>query len=502
MTAEKLWGKRFEKPPSPLAQKFTSGRDVQGKPAADERLIPYDIWGSRAHVVMLAKAGILPGRQARILSKGLHQIEDLWRQGGFLLDPFQEDVHTNIEGWLTKKYGSQTGGRLHTARSRNDQIAVDMRLYLRDCALTFSSEVLFLLEVLIRLARRHRDQIFPGYTHHQPAQVTTLGHILLGFGESFLRDAQRFQEWFDRFNKNPLGSMTGYSTTLRIDRKLTSKLMGFDGPTQSSLDPIQNRWEAEAELGFALSTLMNHLSSLAQTLILFSTGEFNLIHLDDSYCTGSSMMPQKRNPDPLEVTKAKAALIHGHLQTLISIGRSLFLGYNRDTQWTKYLVMDLIDESASAPKVMAEILASIQVNGKRAAELCQMGFITSPDLVERLVAEWHIPFRLAKKAVERAVRYSEAEGADKISLSAFEKALKEEKISVSGDQKFIDRAQNPKILVGLRKATGGSSPEGLKENISNLDRSKNALLKWVSAKRSQISSAESLLRKQEKAIYL
>ncbi|MBP1716379.1 MAG: putative argininosuccinate lyase, partial [Deltaproteobacteria bacterium] len=154
--AEKLWGKRFAKPPSPLAQKFTSGRDVQGKPAADERLIPYDIWGSRAHVIMLSKTGILPRKQARILGKGLQEIEDLWWQGKFLLDPSQEDVHSNIEGWLTKKLGSETGGRLHTARSRNDQIAVDMRLYLRDCALTFASEILFLLEVLIRLARKHR----------------------------------------------------------------------------------------------------------------------------------------------------------------------------------------------------------------------------------------------------------------------------------------------------------------------------------------------------------
>jgi argininosuccinate lyase len=276
--------------------------------------------------------------------------------------------------------------------------------------------------------------------------------------------------------------------------------MGFDGPTQSSLDPIQNRWEAEAELGFALSTLMNHLSSLAQTLILFSTGEFNLVHLDDSYCTGSSMMPQKRNPDPLEVTKAKAALIQGHLQILISIGRSLFLGYNRDTQWTKYLIMDLIDESAAAPKIIAEILASIQVNGKRAAELCQKGFITSPDLVERMVAEWRIPFRSAKKAVERAVKYSESEGADKISLSALERALKDERIAVSGNQEFIESAQDPKILVGLRKTTGGSSPERLKESISNLDRSKNVLLKWVSAKRNRLSSAESLLRRQEKTL--
>ena len=500
MKTEKLWGKRFEKPPSPLAQKFTSGRDVQEKPAADERLIPYDILGSRAHVVMLAKTGLLPERQARVLSKGLRQIEELWRRGQFQLDPSQEDVHTNIEGWLTKKYGPDAGGRLHTARSRNDQVALDMRLYLRDCALAFSTEILFLIDVLVKLGRKHRDQVFPGYTHHQPAQITTLGHIFLAFGEGFLRDGQRFQEWFNRFNKNPLGSMTGYGTTLRINRELTSRLMGFDGPTQSSLDPIQNRWEAEAELGFALSVLMNHLSSLAQTLILFSTGEFNLLHLDDSYCTGSSMMPQKRNPDPLEVTKAKAAIIHGHLQALISIGRSLFLGYNRDTQWTKYLIMDLIDESASAPKVMAEILSSIRVNEKRAAELCQKGFIASPDLVERMVAEWRIPFRPAKKAVEKAVKYSETEGADKIILSAFKQALKEEKIGLSGDQKFIDTAQNPRIIVSLRKPTGGASSEMLQKSISDLGRSKHALRKWISAKRNQLSSGETWLKKQEKGL--
>jgi argininosuccinate lyase len=500
MKAEKLWGKRFENPPSPLAQKYTSGRDVQGKPAADERLIPYDIWGSRAHVVMLARTGLLSRRKARILSGGLRQITELWLRGKFPLDPSQEDVHSHIESWLTKKSGPQTGGRLHTARSRNDQIAVDMRLYLRDCALTFSGEILVLLEVLIRLAKKHRSQLFPGYTHHQPAQATTLGHILAGFGESFLRDAKRFQEWFDRFNTNPLGAMTGYGTTLGIDRRLTSRLMGFAGPTPSSLDPIQNRWEAEAELAFALSVFMNHLSSLAQTLILFSAGEFDLIRLDDAYCTGSSMMPQKRNPDALEITKAKAAVIHGHLQALVSIGRALFLGYNRDTQWTKYLVMDLIDECAAAPKIMAEILASLRVNGKRAAELCQKGFITSPELVERLVAEWGLPFRSAKKAVERAVRYSEEEGAERVSWPAFQRALQEEKITASGDPKFIDRAQDPKNLIGLRRAVGGAAPEVLMESIAGLGRSKTALLKWVSAERNRILSAEAFLQEQEKSL--
>ena len=201
MKAEKLWGKRFENPPSPLAQKFTSGRDVQGKPAADERLIPYDIWGSRAHVVMLAKAGLLAEKQARILSKGLRQIEELWRQGKFPLDPSQEDVHTNIESWLTEKYGVANGRK---ASYRPQPQRPDRRGHA-----ALSSGLRPDLFHRSSFPPRRLDpageestatQIFPGYTHHQPAQVTTFGHILLGFGESFLRDAKRFQEWFDRFN--------------------------------------------------------------------------------------------------------------------------------------------------------------------------------------------------------------------------------------------------------------------------------------------------------------
>lgn len=500
MKGEMLWGRRFKKAPSPLTQRFTAGRDVQGKPAADERLIPYDVWGSRAHVVMLAQTGLLPKTQARALSRGLGEIEALWRQGRFPLNPSLEDVHTNIESWLSGKLGNQTGGKLHTARSRNDQVALDLRLYLRDCALTFLGETLFLIDVLADLAGKHRNLIFPGYTHHQPAQVTTLGHILLAFGESLRRDGIRFQDWVNRFNENPLGAMTGYGTSLGIHRELTSRLMGFDGPTASSLDPIQNRWEAEAELGFALSVLLNHLSSLAQTLILFSTGEFGLIQLDDAYCTGSSMMPQKRNPDVLEVTKAKAALVQGYLQSLMSIGRSLFLGYNRDTQWTKYLIMDLIDECAAAPKTMAEVLASLHVDEKRAAELCAKGFITSPDLVERMVAEWKIPFRAAKKAVEAAVRHAEAEGKDKITWPAFANALREEKIANFQDPGFVERSQNPKWLIGLRRASGGPSPESLKKTLAGLGRSKTALRRWLTAKRRQITSAETLLKRREKAL--
>jgi argininosuccinate lyase len=353
---KRLWGKRFEKEPAALAEAFTSGRDVQGIAPADERLIPYDLWGSRAHVVMLAGQRIIPRRDARLLISGLKEIEKAWKGGKFRLDPSQEDVHSNVESWLIRRLGIEVGGKLHTARSRNDQVALDMRLYLRECALAFIFSLSSLIQILIRQAQKHREVITPGYTHHQPAQVTTLGHIWLSFGEAFSRDVGRFQDWYSRFNENPLGSMTGYGTSFPIDRHLSSKLLGFDRPCSNSLDPLQNRWEAEGELGFAVSAMMNHLSSMAQTLILFSTGEFGLMKLDDAYSTGSSMMPQKRNPDPLEVMKAKTSVAHGLLASLLSIGKALFLGYNRDTQWTKYLIMDLVDECLSAPRLMGEII--------------------------------------------------------------------------------------------------------------------------------------------------
>jgi len=500
MKTEKLWGGRFEKEPAALAAAFTSGRDVRRVPPADERLIPYDLWGSRAHVLMLAKQGILPRGKARALIRGLKGIEASWQKGEFHLHSSKEDVHSNVESFLIEKYGLGVGGRLHTARSRNDQIALDMRLYLRDCALEFFSQVLSLMQVLVRMAKKHQNTIMPGYTHHQPAQVTTLSHVCLSFAEAFLRDGQRFQEWHERFNQNPLGAMTGYGTSFAINRNLTSKLLGFDGPCENSLDPIQNRWEPEAEMGFAIAALMNHLSSLAQTLILLSTREFGLFRLDDAYCSGSSMMPQKRNPDPLEVIKAKASVAQGLLVSLLSIGRSLFLGYNRDTQWTKYLIMDLVDECLPAPKVMSEILASLRIDKKAMAAACQRGFIQAPDLLERIVQDWQLPFRQAKAAVEKAVKYSEAEGAEWISFSAWKRALKEEGLSRKIDERIVLTAQEPRLIVSRRKAIGGTSPQALQKNVLSMNRSLQILPRWLSQKRKQQSLAKTRLAEMERSL--
>ena len=497
---KRLWGKRFEKQPSALAEAFTSGRDVRGTPPADERLIPYDLWGSRAHVVMLAGQRIIPRRDARLLISGLKNLEKVWKSGGFKLDPSQEDVHSKVENWLIRKYGLEVGGKLHTARSRNDQVALDMRLYLRDCALAFIFGLSSLIQMLIRQAQKHREIITPGYTHHQLAQVTTLGHIWLSFAEAFSRDIRRFQDWFDRFNENPLGSMTGYGTSFPIDRPLSSKLLGFDRPCSNSLDPIQNRWEAEGELGFGVCAMMNHLSSMAQTLILFSTAEFGLVKLDDAYSTGSSMMPQKRNPDPLEVMKAKTSVAHGLLGSLLSIGKALFLGYNRDTQWTKYLVMDLIDECLVAPQLMGEIIVSLKINPEEMAARSQKGFITAPELVEQIVREWKIPFRQAKGAAERAVRYAEKEGAEGITLPVLRKALQEEGLKIKMTGAFLQKAQEARVFIAKRAAAGGPSPRSLDKNISSLKQTLQESHRWLKQKNTRQSLAKTKLTRMERAI--
>jgi argininosuccinate lyase len=500
MKIKKLWGKRFEKEPSSLAEALTSGRDVRGGLPADERLIPYDLWGSRAHAVMLAEQKIIPKRAARTLIMGLREIEVLWGKGEFKLDPSKEDVHSNVESFLIEKFGIEVGGRLHTARSRNDQVALDMRLYLRDCALQFLSSLTSLVTVLVDRAEKDQKTILPGYTHHQPAQVTTLGQIWLSFAEALSRDGQRFQDWSGRFNQNPLGSMTGYSTSFPINRELTSDLLGFDRPCANSLDPIQNRWEPEADLGFAIAVLMNHVSSLAQTLILLSTQEYGFFLLDDAYCSGSSMMPQKRNPDPLEVMKGKAAVIQGLLVSLLSIGRSLFLGYNRDTQWTKYLIMDLADESLPTLAVMSGIMESVGIQKEKMALLANRGFIGTPDLVERMVQEWGLPFRQAKIAVEKAVKYSEVEKAGQVSSRALRKALSEEGLHLPVKEKFLLDAQNPELSVSRRKSTGGTSPQALQKNIRSVSQHVQGILEWVGQKKRQQGRAKNLLTRKEREL--
>jgi len=501
MSVERLWGSRLQEESDEEFIRFISGRDVRGLPPCDEALIPYDIWGSRAHAVMLWRQGIISQEDAQTLVKGLHEIRDLYKHHNFSLDPAKEDVHSNIETFLIEKYGLKAGGKLHTARSRNDQVALDIALFLKEKNLAFFKSVLMLLDTTLVLATKHATTIIPGYTHHQHAMVTTLGHVLFSFGESFSRDLLRLKQWHSLFNINPLGSAAGYGTSFPIDRELTSMLLGFDKPSSSSLDPVTNRWEAEAELGYAVSMAMNHLSGLAQTLILFTTTEFGFVTLSDKYCGGSSIMPQKRNPGGLEVIKAKTTVVQGLLSSLLSLGRGVFVGYNRDSQWSKYLIMDALEECSAAPMIMAAILDTLSIDGERAEELCQRGFITATDLMEALVSEFAIPLREGKVVVEKAVKYSESEGTETVSYNALSKALKEMNLPLPISPGLVRDWQEPAAGVNRRKAIGGPASEVVTKAVEGLTSQVQKMKQWLQERSNQIQSAKSRLEEVEKELF-
>lgn len=469
MKMGRLWGGRFEASPSEEIIGFLSGRDVRGVPPSDERLIPYDLWGSRAHVLMLCHGGLLSKPEGKKILRGLREIERLHQQGAFRLDPAKEDVHSNVESFLIRRLGIDVGGKVHTGRSRNDQVCLDMRLYLRHEALAYVGGLLDLLAVLLRRADEHRSAIMPGYTHHQRATATTFGHLLLSFAEALERDVRRFWHWWSLFNQNPLGAMAGYGTLFPLDRRLTSKLLGFDSPTENVLDPITQRWEPEAELACAVAVMMDHLSTMAQTLILLSTEEFGMVQLDDRHCSGSSIMPQKRNPDTLEVIKAKTAFAHGTLVSLLTTGKSLFMGYNRDTQWTKYWVMDLIDESMPALPVMTEVIRLLHVHRGRMLELAEKGFVGATSLMEWMVQRRGLAVRKAKAVIERAVKYSGKEGKGKISYEAYLKALQEMKIDGPVSRRDVERFQKPEHVLSRIVAAGTPSERGFQGNKASLE---------------------------------
>jgi argininosuccinate lyase len=500
MKIDKLWGGRFEKLPSKDMVDFLSGRDVKGIPPCDEALIPYDLWGSRAHVVMLCHQGILSKQDGKKLLRGLAELETLYRKGKFGLNPSKEDVHSNIESYLIERLGMEFGGKVHTGRSRNDQIVLDMRLYLRDQVLDFIEGVLSLMASLLQRAEEHRSTVMPGYTHHQHAVATTFGHLLLSFAEALQRDIQRLIHWFDLFNKSPLGAAAGYGASFNLDRKLTSKLLGFDGPTENVTDSITQRWEPELELAYTVAVMMDHLSTMAQTLILFSTREFNMVRLDDRHCTGSSVMPQKRNPCSLEVIKGKASFAHGVVVSLLSAGKALFMGYNRDTQWTKYWIMDLIEESNPALSVMADVIRLLQVNKTQMLKQAQEAFGGATALMEWLVSHRSMPLRKAKLVMEKAVKYSEREREGVVSYSALKKALQEMKMDLRITENDVKKIQKPERILTQLQSIGTPSGRRILENMTSLNKRIKTDRNRLIQERNKIEKAKELVSKMERAL--
>ncbi len=385
----KLWKGRFSKEAAPETNDFNSSI------AFDSRMFKEDIKGSIAHATMLGKQGIIEESESEKIVSELKKIREDIISGALTIDPDAEDIHTFIEGELTARIG-QTGKRLHTARSRNDQVALDIRLTLKPEIDTIVSQLKELVSMLADKAEEYSDTVMPGYTHMQRAQPVTFGHHLLAYCEMLLRDIDRFKDAKDRMDYCPLGSGALAGTTYPLDRELTASLLGFKGPTQNSLDGVSDR-DFCAELAFASSLTMVHLSRFCEELVLWCSWEFKFIELDDAFSTGSSIMPQKKNPDLAELIRGKSGRVFGDLMGLLTMMKGLPLAYNKDMQEDKEAVFDAVDtlKLCLTPLIpMVKTMTVIKANMRKAAA---GGFINATDCADYLVANKGVPFRDAYK---------------------------------------------------------------------------------------------------------
>ncbi len=392
----KAWGGRFNQPTHDLVEHFTASI------LFDRRLYSYDIQGSIAHCRMLAKCGIIAAEEASLIIDGLRAIEAEIDRGTFAFDVRWEDIHMHIERRLIETIGP-VGGKLHTARSRNDQIALDVRLYMRDEIRTILDDIGQLQHTLVDLAEHHLDVIMPGYTHLQRAQPIRLSHHLLAYDEMFERDRQRFTECLTRVNILPLGAGALATTTYPIDRVYVANLLDFPALAENSIDAVSDR-DFVIECCADAALVMMHLSRLSQEITLWCSAEFGFIELSDAFSTGSSIMPQKKNPDVAELTRGKTGRVYGHLQGVLTVMKGLPLAYNSDMQEDKEALFDVIDTVKACLRVFAPMLATLTVRPERMRRAAAEGFGTATDMADYLAAKG-IPFREAHEIVGRIVRH-------------------------------------------------------------------------------------------------
>lgn len=402
-TSEKPWGGRFTEPTDAFVERFTASVGF------DQRLYHHDIAGSVAHATMLAEVGVLTDEERDQIITGLAEVRADIERGDFEWSVSLEDVHMNIEARLTDRIGI-TGKKLHTGRSRNDQVATDIRLYLRDEIDVIAAELRRLREGLLNLAEKEADTIMPGFTHLQTAQPVTFGHHLMAWSEMLERDAERLQDCRKRVNVMPLGAAALAGTTYPIDRSITARLLGFERPTENSLDSVSDRDFAIEFCSFA-ALLMTHLSRFSEELVLWTSAQFDFIDLPDRFCTGSSIMPQKKNPDVPELVRGKTGRVNGHLISLLTLMKGQPLAYNKDNQEDKEPLFDTVDTVKGCLRAYADMVPAIRARGDNMREAARKGFSTATDLADYLVKKG-VPFRDAHEVVGKAVGFGVAEKRD------------------------------------------------------------------------------------------
>jgi argininosuccinate lyase len=405
---QKLSSARFSESTDAFVEAFTASIQF------DQRMYAQDIQGSIAHAKMLTKVGILTESELRDILDGLQQIKTEIEAGEFNWSIQQEDIHMNIEARLTHLIGI-TGKKLHTGRSRNDQVATDIRLYIRDEIDAILPELKRLQAGLIQLAEREADTIMPGFTHLQTAQPVTFGHHMLAWFEMIKRDVERLQDCRKRVNTSPLGSAALAGTTYPIDREFTATLLGFERITENSLDGVSDRDFAIEFTAFA-ATLMMHLSRFSEELVLWSSAQFQFIDLPDRFCTGSSIMPQKKNPDVPELVRGKTGRVYGHLMSLLTLMKSQPLAYNKDNQEDKEPLFDTVDTVRGSLRAFADMIPAILVQKEITYEAAKRGFSTATDLADYLVGKG-LAFRDSHEVVGLAVAHGIKTGQDLSEMS-------------------------------------------------------------------------------------
>ena len=393
---EKPWTGRFTESTDAFVEAFTASVTF------DQRMAHYDIRGSIAHARMLAEVGVLTSEEQQQIVEGLEAILEEIQAGNFNWSIALEDVHMNVESRLVAQIGD-VGKKLHTGRSRNDQVATDIRLWLRDEIDTILAEITRLQEALLVLAEREAETIMPGFTHLQTAQPVTFGHHMMAWHEMLVRDYGRMVDCRKRVNIMPLGAAALAGTTFPIDRTITARLLGFDAPSENSLDAVSDR-DFSIEFSSAASLLMMHLSRFSEELVLWASDPFSFVELPDSFCTGSSIMPQKKNPDVPELVRGKSGRVFGHLVSLLTLMKGQPLAYNKDNQEDKEPLFDTVDTLKGSLKVYADMMPTVEVRGENTRAAAGKGFSTATDLADYLVRAG-VPFRDSHEIVGKAVRY-------------------------------------------------------------------------------------------------
>jgi argininosuccinate lyase len=448
----KPWSGRFNEPTDAFVEAFTASVDF------DRRLYQYDIQGSIAHATMLGRQGILSDAERQTIVQGLEKIRNRIDQGDFTWSVSLEDVHMNIESALTEAIG-EAGKKLHTGRSRNDQVATDIRLWLRDEIEQISDAIARLQSALLDKAEQEVETILPGFTHLQTAQPVSFGHHMMAWFEMLQRDRERLADCRKRVNVMPLGAAALAGTTYPIDRHLTAQLLGFSGPAENSLDAVSDR-DFAIEFSAAASILMMHLSRFCEELIIWSSAQFGFIELSDSFCTGSSIMPQKKNPDVPELIRGKTGRIFGHLIALLTLMKSQPLAYNKDNQEDKEPLFDSVDNLKGSLKVFADMIPAIHCRTEAMRQATMQGFATATDLADYLVRKG-IAFRDAHEIVGKAVAFGVAQGRD---LSQMELAeLRRFSERIEADVFDILTLEGS---LAARNHIGGTAPEQVRSAIA------------------------------------